>query len=201
MKTNPQQKLDELENVVHQTVVKLTELEGRKIELPEILIPDYTEQFKELKNITTQNNLAYHATQIQAQILELKKQAASLPKVIPVRHHHHIDDKSKGFLISAAIILLVCAISVGVAVAMWKENYQMNENSVKFRMIRQTKPSVAYWADTTYFRDREFMDELTKKLEAEQLATAQAEAAGKQSEEELKASKEKTRKLKDKLVK
>jgi hypothetical protein len=45
----------------------------------------------------------------------------------------------------------------------------MKENDIKFRMIRQSIPETARWADTTYHQDPEAIIRVLKRLEAEQL--------------------------------
>lgn len=198
MKTSNEERLEELEEVVQHTVNKVQQLENRKIELPEINIPDYSNQFNELKEALKQHNLTYPATQIQAQLNELQKSMATLPKVIPVRHYHHFEKTSKGLIISATILILACTVSIGIAISTWRDNHHMNENSVKFRMIRQNFPKTAYWADTVYHQNPEAMKQITEKLEAEQLAIAQAEATAKLKAADAVEAKKKVNELKKK---
>lgn len=200
MNNNNEQRLEELEEVLQRTLNKVQGLENRKMELPEIKFPDYVPHFNELKESIARHNLAYPAMQIQAQILELKKRLASLPEVIPVRHYHHFDKKSKGFIISATVLLLTCAISIGTSISLWKENRFRNENSIKFRMVWQNYPGIAHWADTTYHRDPEAMKQITEKLEAEQLEIALAQATTKKKELEMKEAKSKENKLQKKII-
>lgn len=152
MNTNNEQRLEELEEVLQRTLNKVQELENRKIELPEIRIPDYMPQFCELKENISQHNLAYPAMQIQAQILELKKSIAYLPKRIPIQHYYHFTDRSKGSIIAAMVLLITCAFSVGIAMGLWKENRKLKEHSVKFRMIRQAFPKATDWSDKMYYK-------------------------------------------------
>ena len=95
-------------------------------------------------------------------------------------------------------MLIVAALSTGIALHLWSENGRMRENDVKFRIVRQTNPDVAYTTDTLYYRNPEGMEAKTKQLEAGQLAIAQAEAAAKEKEEQAKEAKQKLKKLKKK---
>jgi hypothetical protein len=45
----------------------------------------------------------------------------------------------------------------------------MKENDIKFRMIRQSIPEAARWADTTYHRNPEAAERILKKLEVKTL--------------------------------
>lgn len=112
-----------------------------------------------------------------------------------MRYYHHLEKTSKGLVISATILVLACTVSVDIAISTWRENHRMNENSVKFRMIRQNFPKIAYWADTVYHQNPEAMKQITEKLEAEQLAIAQAEAAAKQKAADAVEAKKKVHKL------
>ena len=183
-----EERLEEQEEVLQLMLTKLQGIENRKIEFPEIRIPDYNNQLEILKKELLRVNHSYPVEKIDEQIVRMKTLLDGVPEVVKVRYHHHFSDKSKGFIIGAVVLLLVCAIAVGIAVSMWKENGRLNENSVKFRIIRQGYPNVAYWADTTYHRDPETIKLLTEKLEAEQLATAKAEAAANEGASKAKQS-------------
>jgi RNase H-fold protein (predicted Holliday junction resolvase) len=188
-----EERLEEQEEVLQLMLTKLQTLEDRKIEFPEIRIPDYNNQLEILKKELLRVNHSYPVEKIDEQIIKIKTLRDGIPEVVKVRHHHHFEDKSKGFMIGAVALLLVCAIAVGIAVSMWKENGSLNENSVKFRVIRQGYPDVAYWADTTYHRDPEEIEQLVEKIEDEQLSTAQAEAAARAN---VQGAIQKKRKLK-----
>ena len=188
-----EERLEEQEEVLQLMLTKLQVLETRKIEFPEIRIPDYSNQLEILKKELLRVNHSYPVEKIDEQIEKMKNLSNGLPEVIKVRRYHHFEDKSNGFIIGAVVLLVVCAMAIGIAVSMWKENGRLNENSVKFRIIRQGHPNIAYWADTTFHRDPETIKLLTEKLEAEQLAVAQAENIAR---EKTLDSKQKKRKLK-----
>lgn len=176
-----EERLEEQEEVLQLILTKLHVLENRKIEFPEIRVPDYRNQLEILKNELLRVNHSYPVEKIDEQIIKIKNLSAGIPEAIKFRHHHHFEDKSKGFIIGAVVLTLVCAMAVGITVSMWKENGRLNENSVKFRVVRQRYPDVAHWADTIYHRDPEMIKILTEKLEAEQLAVAQAEAVARET--------------------
>lgn len=200
MKTKTiEEQLEEQEEVLQLMLTKLQTLENRKIEFPEIRIPDYSNQLEIMKKELLRVNHCYPVDKIEEQITKIKNLSNGLPEVIKVRRYHHFEDKSKGFIIGAVVLLLVSAMVMGISVSMWTENGRLNENSVKFRVIRQGYPNVAYWADTTYHRDPEEIQLLTDKLESEQAAAALAEAAAKAKIKEVQQSNKRFKKLRIKL--
>jgi hypothetical protein len=162
-------RLTDTENVLALHGKRITNLEEHKAEPQEIKVPDYSRHFEELKTLVKQHSLAYSSLQIYAQIHSFQKTISELPKVLPVEHHHYFTDKSKGFLIGGMVLLLISAITVGISFGLYRENTRMKENDIKFRMIRQSIPETAQWADTTYHRDPEGTEKVLKKLEVESL--------------------------------
>ena len=121
-------------------------------------------------------------------------------------HYHHVEDKTKAFLISAITLVLAAILSIGLSAGLWKENKRLNANSVKFRMIRQSFPTAAQSADTTYYAnpekvEQEKVEQETERLEVEQLAIAQAEAEAEQKKNNAEKAKKKADRLKDRRIK
>jgi hypothetical protein len=84
----------------------------------------------------------------------------------------------------------------GICLHLWSDNGKMKDNDVKFRMVRQMAPSVAYKADTLYYPEPEGMEKKTKQLEAQQLALAKAEESAKQVAQEAEQAKKEAKRLK-----
>ena len=162
-------RLADAENVLALHGKRITNLEERKPEPQQIKVPDYYSHFEELKTLLKEHSLAYSSLQIYAQITSFQKTISQLPKVLPVEHHHYFTDKSKGFLVGGMGLLLISALAVGLSFGLYRENTKLKENDIKFRMIRQSMPETATWADTTYSRDPEATEKILKKLEAEAL--------------------------------
>lgn len=162
-----EERLADAENVLALHGKRIANLEERKAEPQEIKVPDYTRHFEELKTLVKQHSLANSSLQIYAQINSFQKTISELPKVLPVEHHHYFEDKSKGFLIGGMVLLLISALTVGLSFGLYRENTRMKENDIKFRMIRQSIPETARWADTTYHHNPGKVEKVLKKLEAE----------------------------------
>ncbi|SDL86358.1 hypothetical protein [Pedobacter antarcticus] len=102
-----------------------------------------------------------------------------------------IQDKTKGFIIGGLVLFTVSAVSTGICFNLWSDYVKMKDNDIKFRMVRQIAPNLAYQADTLYYPNPERMEKKTRQLEAQQLALAQAEAAAKEVEKEAILAREK----------
>lgn len=163
MSNKHEQRLEELEEVIQRTLNKVQELENRKIELPGI--PDYTSQFNELKESIARHNLAYPVVRIQTQILELKKNIDAIPKRIPIQHYYHFTDRSKGSIIAGMTLLIVCAVSVGIAISMWKENRKLSKDSIRFRLMREVYPKATRRVDSIYYKNPTVVEQWVDSLQ------------------------------------
>lgn len=197
------------EEIIDNLVIQVNALEKREVKLPDynerfgaierlILqsIPDQEKLMEELKSEINQHNLAYPAEQIQEQINVLRSELALIPKVIPVRHHHHVDVKTKPWFIAGTLLLIFVALSTGLGIYLWTANNRLEANDIKFRMIRQVYPVQANEVDSEYTHDAEGMEKLTVKYETEALERSKAADIAEQKEREAKEAKEKLNKLK-----
>jgi hypothetical protein len=185
------------EEIIDQLVIKVNALEKREIKLP-----DYTPNFEDLKKCladhlatVSQHNLEYPATKIQAQLDEIKTIVENIPKIIPVKHSHYFDPKSKGWIIAGVILLIVTAISTGLNAHLWLENNRLQANDIKFRMLRQAYPEQANWAEQHYFNNPDTAESETIRLENEAEERSEAADIANQKEREAKAAKQKLIKL------
>ncbi|MEJ8802127.1 hypothetical protein [Pontibacter sp. H249] len=112
--------------------------------------PDYSSQFEELKALIKRHDLGVQALQIYSQISSFRETITKLPKVLPVRHHHHFEDRSRAFVIGGFVCLLAAAISVGLCLSLYRENDRLQESDFKYRMIRKAYPEVINWVDSVY---------------------------------------------------
>jgi hypothetical protein len=197
------------EEIIDQLVIKVNLLEKREIKLPDYIpnfedlkkwliehLPDYNKPIEELKTIVSQHNLEYPATKIQAQLDEVKTIVESIPKIIPVKHSHYFDPKSKGWVIAGVILLIVTAISTGLNAHLWVENNRLQANDMKYRMLRQAYPVQANWAEQHYFNNPDTAENETIRLENEAEERSEAIDIANQKEREAKAAKEKLIRLK-----
>jgi hypothetical protein len=131
-----------------------------------------------------------------SQISNLHNSIKTFPQQSRVKHHHHFDLQSRGFIISAAILLVVSAISVGIAVTNSRENNRLQSSDVRFRMIRQVNPEIVAWTDSIYYKNPERAEQETIKREAHEMVLKDAEALLKQKQEETKNAQNFLKKLK-----
>ncbi|WP_299289355.1 hypothetical protein [uncultured Mucilaginibacter sp.] len=197
------------EEIIDNLVLQVNALEKREVKLPDYnerfsviesliirLLPDQEELTEILKAEINRHNLAYPAQQIQSQIDQLRNELALIPKVIPVKNHHHLDVKTRPIIIAGTLLLVFVALSAGLNIYLWTANSRLEANDIKFRMTRQMYPKEAKEADTAYARDPSAMEKLTVKYETEALERSKAADIAEQKEREAKDAKDKLKKLK-----
>ncbi|ARS37571.1 hypothetical protein [Pontibacter actiniarum] len=147
-----EERLSDAERVLALHGKRLEKLEGREPLTPTQPTPalDYTAQLEEVKMFIKQHDLGVQALQIYAQISSFRETITKLPKVLPVRHYHHFEDRSRGFVIGGIVLLLTAAVFVGLCLSLYRENSRLRESDVKYRMIRQAYPGAGNWADSTF---------------------------------------------------
>jgi hypothetical protein len=132
--------------------------------------PDYSGQFEELKKLLRRQDLSVQALQVHALISSFRDTISKLPKVLPVRHHHHFEDKSRGFVTGGIILLVTTAVSAGLSFGLYRENSRLQESDIKLRIIRQTCPKAAIGADSVYHLAPEEAEAWAKQKEAKLLS-------------------------------
>ena len=130
--------------------------------------PDYAAKFEELRALIKRHDLGMQALQIYAQIASFRDTITKLPKVLPVRHHHHFEDRSQGFVIGGIVCLLAAAISVGLCLSLYRENSRLRENDIKYRMIREAYPDAGRWVDSVYYLNPEEAEGRVRQLESKE---------------------------------
>ncbi|KAA0990043.1 hypothetical protein [Dyadobacter aurulentus] len=136
------------------------------------------------------------AQQLETYLSQIEQAVVNVPKASEVRHHHHFDLQAKGFIISAALLLISTAISIAVAISNYNESTRLQESDLKFRISRQLSPAVAARADSIYYTDPERAELETQKLEAQELSVKDAEELLKRRQMEAQEAKELLKQLK-----
>lgn len=177
-------------------------------------VKDYSGQLDELKEliikIAEQDKSAPLQEEISKQVIatqnlmlsseaSTKKQETlfrNFPKEIQVKLLHRFEDKTRGFIIGGLVLFAFSAVLTGICFYLWNDNGKMKDNDIKFRMVRQIAPNVAYQADTLYYQNREGMEWKTKQLEVQELAVAAAESAAKQAIKDVSSEKKRLKNIK-----
>ena len=142
--------------------------------------------------IATQNLMLISEASIKKQETLFR----NFPKEMQVKLLHRFEDKTKGFIIGGLILFALLAVITGVCFYLWSDNGKMKDNDIKFRMVQQIAPDIAYQVDTLYCSNPEGMENKTKQLEAQQFTLAEAEATAKEIEQEAAKAKKEAVKLK-----
>ena len=197
------------EEIIDNLVIQVNALEKREVKIPDYkerfnaierlilqLVPDQEKLMEELKAEINRHNLAYPAEEIKSQINTLRNEVAHIPKVIPVKNLHHLDVKTRSFIIAGTLLLIFVALSAGLSIYLWTANSRLEANDIKFRMTRQMYPVQANEADSEYTHDPTAMEKLTVKYETEALERSKAADIAEQKEREAKEAKDRLDKLK-----
>jgi hypothetical protein len=188
-----EEQLDVIEEVLTQLVRRISDAEvnskNQKKPSDDSAIGLMTEVHMHLKNQPSTRALISQMNDLQNSIKTFSQQSR-------VKHHHHFDLQSRGFIISAAILLIVSAISVGIAVTNSRENNRLQSSDVRFRMIRQVNPEIVAWTDSIFYKNPELAEQETIKREAHEMILKDAEALLKQKQQETKNAQNFLKKLK-----
>ncbi|MDX5438722.1 MAG: hypothetical protein LPK03_16095 [Pontibacter sp.] len=165
-----EERLADAERVLALHGKRLEKLEERETPAPPQFAeaPDYGAQFEELKALINRHDLSAQTLQIYAQIASFRDTITKLPKVLPVRHHHHFEDRSRVFVIGGIICLLTVAISVGLCLSLYRENSRLRDSDVKYRMIRQGYPDAGRRVDSIYHLNPEEAEGRVRQLESKE---------------------------------
>lgn len=149
-------------------------------------IPDHGQQLERME--AQVNKIADDPSweKLQAMLPHVLQKISTIPKEIPMRHHHHFDLRSKGFIIGGITLLVTTMIAVGLLFSFWSENSRLHENDIKYRMIRQAVPGTALWADSIYHRNPNEVKRQTEKLEAQEETRRKAKVIAKQKEKQAR---------------
>lgn len=139
-------------------------------------IPNYEKPLSKILEVLDQQEHTKNIEKIIKQIQLLIKNASSVPDVIPVRHHHNFDLRSKPYFIGAAIVFITMAFSFGGLLFLGFDKKELIREAEKFRVVRGNDPLLALAIDSSYLLDRNVLMEKAEKkiLEREQLLMAQA---------------------------
>ncbi|MGY3053297.1 hypothetical protein ACVWYG_001495 [Pedobacter sp. UYEF25] len=164
-------------------------------------IPNYEKPLSKILEVLANEEHAKNVETISKQLQLLVKNASSVPNVIPVRHHHNFDLRSRPYFIGAAIVFVTMALSFGGLLFLGFRRQELRSEAEKFRVVRGSDLSLALAIDSLYLQNRESLMEKaeTRILEREQLLTAQAKEL--KARTEYEKAKGDTKKLRAKFQK
>ncbi|MBS1529128.1 MAG: hypothetical protein JSU01_02370 [Bacteroidetes bacterium] len=159
------EQLDLIEEALQQLIQRLAAIEEKLNRLTDTKPPEQasidTEPLQsELQE--TRQDFKQLGEKILAPIRQLNERVAGIPTRMPVEHHHHFNERSKGFIIGAFILLIVTAGSSGLSLSLWSENRSLHSQEVKYGLVGLVSPWAVHWADTAYARDPEGVLQATK---------------------------------------
>ncbi|MGY3054152.1 hypothetical protein ACVWYG_002355 [Pedobacter sp. UYEF25] len=164
-------------------------------------IPNYEKQLSKILEVLADQEQIENLEKINKQLQLLVKNVPAIPKVIPVRHHHNFDLRSRPYFIGAAIVFITMALAFGGLLFLGFDRKELTREAEKFRVVRGSDPLMALAIDSLYLQDRESLMEKAEKeiLEREQLLTAQAKEL--KARTDYEKAKGDTKKLRHKVPK
>lgn len=165
--------------VLEEVVLRIESLENREY-------PDYRRTTVEI------NDAVALLLQTAA---EAKTMVSSVPKSITTEHIHKFDFKSKKAIIILAALVIVIFLCITWIINLYDQKSQLSEYALKYRAIRQVYPRQSDWADSAYRADAAGMEQTTRKLEDQSLASSHAKDIAEQKYREAKEAKDQASKL------
>lgn len=165
--------------VLEEVVLRIESLENREY-------PDYRRTTVEINDAVAL--LLETAT-------EAKTMVSSVPKSITTEHIHKLDFKSKKAIIIVATLVIVIFLCVTWIINLYDQKSQLSEFALKYRAIRQVYPRQGDWADSVYRVSPANMEQTTRKLEDQSLASSHAKDIAEQKYREAEEAKGQASKL------
>jgi len=168
------------DEILDRIVIQLGDLDKRLS-----AFPDYTPQLEnlsksfdrflqqdygthqEIKNSIEQPNADDSQKQVQTVLIETRAISESIKKMLPLKLVNTFDPKTKGWIISCTILLIVVALSTGLSGYLWKENSRLDDIDIKYRLAKQVGPTVTNWVDSIYLNNPEQAKRVLAKMEAD----------------------------------
>ncbi|MCF2490252.1 hypothetical protein [Dyadobacter sp. CY347] len=188
-----EEQLESIEEVLSLVIRKNASIENLIQTATESQNKTFADTLIELKRDLKQHLSSQH---LETYLSEIKQALVTVPKTSEVQHHHHLDLRSRGFIISAAMLLITTAISIAVAISSHTESSRLQESDLKFRIARQLSPALTAKADSMYYKDPDRAEFETQKREAHELTVKEAEAMLKQRQAEARKAQDRLKQLK-----
>ncbi|SDP43739.1 hypothetical protein SAMN05428975_1213 [Mucilaginibacter sp. OK268] len=132
MERSNEKKKDIIDDVIEQSVQKNKSLLEQQAasrdtlpEYPEVYIPDYSKEFRQINEQLNKFNQNYEKENISRLFEQIDKKIDRMPDVIPVRHH--LDPKSQWVLIIYFILIVGVAVLTGTTIGYATESYLLKE--------------------------------------------------------------------------
>lgn len=125
-------------------------------EYPKIYIPDYTRELKFLNKQVQEFLKSDHQQQIDASMQRIESKIDSMPKVIPVRHHHHFEIRSVAFLVTFGLMLLSFVTAYffyNGKQELKQANEEMRSDTLSYFLVKAYYPDVAKTLDKGFYAD------------------------------------------------
>jgi|SRR5690606_26203947 len=198
--------LKDTQEVLVQVDKRLQKMEENKPE-----IKDYSAELadigKRLEHITKDETLvglkasilkhAKASDSLVTALDEQKKAISEMPQRIKVNVEHRITGRQRPYIITGAVLVLVCVLSLFASFQLWRSNSALHDGDTKIRMVRLFYPKVSLDIDSIYYNNPKQLKVWVKQEEERLIALRKAEENAKQSTEQAERAKKELERLKD----
>lgn len=119
-----------IEQLIQQNQQLLNEqaaLKAQIAEYPSVYIPDYDKELRQIYGQLNHISRAYQSENISALFTQMDQRIAAMPKVIPVKHHHHLDGKFKWLMIIYFTLIISVAVLTGTTIGFATRSYLLKQ--------------------------------------------------------------------------
>ena len=168
------------DEILDRMAIQLGELDKRLANLPDDtqqletlskgfdrFLQQYHGDQQEIKTILRQPNTDEPQKQVQTMLTETRAILENIKKMLPLKFINTFDLKTKGWIISGTILLIVVALNTGLSGYLWKENSRLEDVDIMYRLAKQVGPRVPDWVDSTYLNNPEQAKKMLAKMEAD----------------------------------
>ena len=168
------------DEILDRMAIQLGELDKRLANLPDDtqqletlskgfdrFLQQYHGDQQEIKTILRQPNTDEPQKQVQTMLTETRAILENIKKMLPLKFINTFDLKTKGWIISGTILLIVVALNTGLSGYLWKENSRLEDVDIMYRLAKQVGPTVTDWEDSTYLNNIEQEKKILAKMEAD----------------------------------
>jgi|GEM_PF-4874578 len=107
----------------HELLERQSASKATTSEYPTVYIPDYSKELLQIYEQLGRFNRNYQKDNIAALFEQMDRKIAAMPQVIPVKHHHHFDPKSKWIIVVYFVLIIAVAILTGTTIGFATESY------------------------------------------------------------------------------
>ncbi|MES2447989.1 MAG: hypothetical protein V4546_12460 [Bacteroidota bacterium] len=147
-----EEKLDSLEQVLEVLIGRFRNVEIVVGSLAENEPKDYRNEMQSIIGLLERAEQKARWPELASSIAEVGKKLDTSRQKSEVRHHHHLDLRSRSRLWWVMSVFMVVTATVGVATALGIRNHQLHQDAEKFKVVRAFYPKLSNQVEEVYLQ-------------------------------------------------